>query len=76
MLRLIVETAIHWMRIGLPLKVLKIVIFSRNNSNLENDPMLKYFKELKSKWESILEDDEDQPGVSFLFLPVINLVFT
>lgn len=64
MLRLIVETAIHWMRIGLPLKILKIVIFSRDNSKIDSNPLLHYFKELNLKWSKILENDDDQPEVS------------
>ena len=63
MLRLIVETAIHWMRIGLPLKVLKIVVFSRDNRKVDQDPLLKYYRELKLKWADILKESHDQPQV-------------
>jgi len=61
MLRLIVETAIHWMQIGLPLKILKIVVFSRDNKELDKNPLLAYYKELKQKWAGILKNENDQP---------------
>ena len=67
MLRLIVETAIHWMQIGLPLKVLKIVVFSRDTRKTDQDPLLKYYRELKHKWVDILKKSRDQPQVSCMY---------
>ena len=64
MLRLMVETAIHWMRIGLPLKVLKIVIFARYENEIEENPLLPYFADLKRKWMKIFEREQAQPKVS------------
>jgi len=61
MLRLMVETAIHWMLIGLPLKVLKIVIFARYENEIEENPLLPYFKDLKEKWMSIFEKEKAKP---------------
>ena len=75
MLRLIVETAIHWMQIGLPLKILKIVVFSRDNKELDKNPLLAYYKELKQKWAGILKNENDQPqvGNSFQLHVIINI---
>ena len=64
MLRLMVETAIHWMRVGLPLKLLKIVIFARYENEIEENPLLPYFKDLKEKWLGIFEREQTQPQVS------------
>ena len=64
MLRLMVETAIHWMQIGLPLKILKIVIFARYENEIEENPLLLYFKDLKEKWVSIFEKEKAKPKVS------------
>ena len=58
-----VETAIHWMRIGLPLKILKIVIFARYENEIEENPLLPYFKDLKDKWMGIFDREKAQPKV-------------
>ena len=63
MLRLMVETAIHWMRIGLPLKILKIVIFARYENEIEENPLLPYFKDLKDKWTRIFDSEKAQTKV-------------
>ena len=63
MLRLMVETAIHWMRIGLPLKILKIVIFARYENEIEENPLLPYFKDLKDKWMRIFDSEKAQTKV-------------
>ena len=64
MLKLIVETAIHWMQIGLLLKVLKIVIFARNLNHIDQNPLLSYFRNLNAKWVERMKKEEEEPEVS------------
>ena len=66
MLRLIVEAAVHWMKIGLPLKVLKIVIYDRNLGGVDKHPLLSYFRDLKVKWGEIMAKENEEPEVSML----------
>ena len=51
MLRLIVEAAIHWMQIGLPIKELKIVLFQNKTEaiNETNQILVDYFDSLKQQ---------------------------
>ncbi|XP_065058675.1 uncharacterized protein LOC135686383 isoform X2 [Rhopilema esculentum] len=63
MLRLIVEAAVHWMKIGLPLKVLKIVVYDRNLGGVDKHPLLSYFRELKVKWDEIMAKENEEPEV-------------
>eukprot|EP00794_Sanderia_malayensis_P007282 gene7282-8093_t len=63
MLRLIVEAAIHWMQIGLPLKILKIVIFAHDLTKIGKHPLLDYFDKLKQKWIKKMEKDKKDPEV-------------
>ena len=58
MMRLIIETAIHWMQIGLPLKLLKIVVFARDLKKISKDPLLEYFANLKGKCIAKMEKEE------------------
>ncbi len=63
MLRLTAETAIHWMQIGLPLKMINIVIYTTNFIGINRDPMLHCFKNLKSKWITEWEEKENKVSV-------------
>eukprot|EP00794_Sanderia_malayensis_P007284 gene7284-8097_t len=47
---LIVEAAIHWMQIGLPLRVLKIVAYTKDFKQIKGDNLLDNFQTLKKKW--------------------------
>lgn len=51
MLRLIVEAAIHWMQIGLPIKELKIVLFQNKTESINetNQILVDYFDSLKQQ---------------------------
>ncbi|GFN81164.1 collagen alpha-6(vi) chain [Plakobranchus ocellatus] len=51
-LRSMVDVACHWIKAGLPLKCLKLVLYSRNPNELsEKDELcIKFFKRLKSEW--------------------------
>lgn len=55
MLRLIVEATIHWMQVGLPLKVLKIVVYTRHSDTPDDNvlQLTRYFEELKKKWRNV-----------------------
>ena len=57
MIRLIVEAAIHWMQIGLPLKCLKVVVYTRHPSQPDKSvlELVKYFNALKKKWNKTWE---------------------
>ena len=66
MLRLIVEAAVRWMKIGLPLKVLKIVIYDRNLGGVDKHPLLSYFRDLKVKWGEIMAKENEEPEVLML----------
>ncbi len=68
MLRLIVEAAIHWMQIGLTLKVLKIVIFARDLNKINSHPLMSYFEALKEKWVLKMEKDKEEVGLYFHFI--------
>ena len=66
MLRFIVESAIHWMQIGLPLRLLKVVIFSRtpnDEKRTSSDPLCSYFQEIKDKWLKKLEKEKTKKVV-------------
>eukprot|EP00795_Rhopilema_esculentum_P000775 gene776-10504_t len=49
-LSLIVEAAIHWMEIGLLLRVLKIVVYVKDMKQIQSDFLLKKFRLLKDQW--------------------------
>ena len=53
MMRSMMEAAVNWIRAGLPLKCLKIVIYSVNPFHLNEEQMSIYevFKEFKQKIE-------------------------
>ena len=63
MLKLLVNAAIHWMKAGLPLRSLKIVIFSRNidKINKADQPLFDLFQKLKDNHEKE-EKQEKQAG--------------
>ena len=46
-LSLLVEAAIHWMEIGLLLRLLKIVVYTKDLKQIKNDPMINCFAALK-----------------------------
>ena len=52
MLKLIVDAAINWMQTGLPLRLLKIVIFARDANKPDQIviSIMDQFKKLKEKW--------------------------
>ena len=76
MLKLIIETAIHWMEIGLPLKILKIVVFARNLNHIDQSPLLNYFRNLKGKWEERIKKEREEPEVScFDYLQLLPIFF-
>jgi len=68
MLRLIVTTAIHWIRVGLPLKLLKIVLFQRETEviNNENQKLVDHFEKLKEQWLQIETHRKLQVFLTFL----------
>lgn len=49
MLKLLVNAAVHWIKAGLPLRCLKIVLFSRNitKKSSDNELLIKLFQNLK-----------------------------
>ena len=49
-LSLLVEAAIHWMEIGLLLRILKIVVYTKDLKQVKDDPMVKHFSSLKQNW--------------------------
>ncbi|KAK3763175.1 hypothetical protein RRG08_035857 [Elysia crispata] len=51
-LRAMVDGACHWIKAGLPLKCLKLVLYSSNPSKLDeqHELSMKFFKRLKSAW--------------------------
>ncbi len=53
MLKLLMDAAIHWMKAGLPLRSLRIVIFSRNIDNISkaDQPLFDLFQKLKDNHE-------------------------
>ena len=65
MLKLLVDAAVHWMKAGLPLRSLKIVIFSRNIDNISkaDQPVFDLFQELKSSHEQKEIKNEEQDKV-------------
>ena len=52
MLRLLMNAAVHWMKAGLALRSLKIVIFSRNIDKISkaDQPLFDLFQELKENY--------------------------
>ena len=67
MLCLMVEAAIHWMQVGLPLKILKIVILARYESEISQHPLLSYFRDLKMQWSRIFMQEKAEPKVVILW---------
>ena len=53
MLRLIVDSAIHWIKAGLGLKTLKIVLYSRNPQKYDKsmEPLFECFQKMKAKYD-------------------------
>ena len=64
MLKLLLNAAIHWMKAGLPLCSLKIVIFSRNIDKISkaDQPLFDLFQKLKDDHEQ-KEKQNDEVGV-------------
>ncbi|GFS26505.1 collagen alpha-6(VI) chain [Elysia marginata] len=58
-LRAMVDSACHWIKAGLPLKCLKLVLYSPNPSKLDeqNELCMKFFKRLKSAWKRHEEEN-------------------
>lgn len=52
MLRLIIDAAIHWIKAGLELKSLKIVLFSRHpeKPDKSHEPLFECFQKMKDKF--------------------------
>lgn len=67
MLRLIVEATIHWMQVGLPLKVLKIVVYTRHPDTPDDNvlQLTRYFEELKKKWRNVWTSGDVTLTVSY-----------
>ncbi|XP_032233355.1 uncharacterized protein LOC5508685 isoform X2 [Nematostella vectensis] len=61
-LRQVMNAAIHWMKAGLPLRTLKVVIFARNpeKEDKSHKPLFELFKEYKDKYEDKNIDEEIQ----------------
>ena len=53
MLRLIMDSAIHWIKAGLCLKTLKIVLYSRNPQKHDRsfNPLFECFQKFKDKYD-------------------------
>nr|KAG5685787.1 hypothetical protein BaRGS_019850 [Batillaria attramentaria] len=53
-LKSIVKAACHWIRAGLPLRCLKVVLYMRNPHQISDGEiqMIKTFTDLKKKWET------------------------
>ncbi|RUS78149.1 hypothetical protein EGW08_014097, partial [Elysia chlorotica] len=51
-LKALVDAACHWIKAGLPLKCLKLVLYAPDPSTLDeqNELCMKFFKRLKSAW--------------------------
>ena len=75
MLRIITEAAIKWIEVGLPLKVLKVVVYSRNATVTGKDAfeLVQKFKDLKTNWMKIKDTESEfnkvtrQNGSIFFF---------
>ncbi|CAB4038898.1 uncharacterized protein LOC110065298, partial [Paramuricea clavata] len=65
MLKLLMNAAIHWMKAGLPLRSLKIVIFSRNIDNISksDQPLFDLFQKLKDIHEQGEEKQDKEVEV-------------
>ena len=52
MLRLIMDSAIHWIKAGLELKTLKIVLFSRHpeKHDKSHEPLFECFQEMNDQY--------------------------
>ena len=61
MLRIITEAAIKWIEVGLPLKVLKVVVYSRNPTLTGKDTfeLVENFKDLKTNWMKIKDSESE-----------------
>ena len=64
MLKLLMNAAIHWMKAGLPLRSLKIVIFSRNINNISksDQPLFDLFQNSKDIHEQGEEKQDKEVG--------------
>ncbi len=67
MLRLIVDAAVHWMQIGLPLKTLKIVVYAEPLDRIDENPLLQDFNALKQKWMDTFAKKFHVSWLSILF---------
>ena len=52
MLRLIIDSATHWIKAGLELKTLKIVLFSRHpeRHDKSHEPLFECFQKIKDQY--------------------------
>ena len=82
MLRIITEAAIKWIEVGLPLKVLKVVVYSRNATVTGKDAfeLVQKFKDLKTNWMKIKDTESEfnkvtrQNGSIFFFFTFYYLL--
>ena len=60
MLQLIIDAAINWMQTGLPLKLLKIVLYTNKPNNPDKNIMrvVQCFVHLKNKWLSKWKEEQ------------------
>ena len=61
MLHVMTTTAIYWIRAGLPLKCIKLVLYSANpekDRTYLHSRSISAFRSLKSEWESKTNDEE------------------
>ena len=82
MLRIITEAAIKWIEVGLPLKVLKVVVYSRNPTLIDKDTfeLVEKFKNLKANWMKIKDRESEfhkvtRQNVFHYFLPSVYWLF-
>ena len=54
MMELLLDASIHWMQVGLPLKLLKVVLFTQNVNKLDAATLelCTFFAVQKEKWLS------------------------
>ena len=62
MLRLIVDAAVRWMEAGLPLRLLKIVVFSRKPQTPDAavKRIVESFGQLRTKWMEKWKEKDSQ----------------
>ena len=71
MLRLIMDSAIHWIKAGLDLKTLKIVLYSRNPQKCDKsfEPLFECFQKMKTKY-----DEKELAYVSWLQFKLLAIL--